>query len=148
MKRILAAVLGVCVLVGVAQAALDAYDTMTVKTISTVKTCVGTETNAAVDVSGAKGICNFIVIFSAENVNTASFAATGTLTHCASSGGTYSVVTNGAGSAVRATYSGITATGQVSSIKVESEKLLRYVKFVTSATTGTNDMGAVLIYSK
>jgi hypothetical protein len=147
-KKILATIMAGCVLVGAAQAALDAYDTMTVKTISTVKTCEGTQTNAAVDVSGAKGTCNFLVIFSAENVNTASFAATGTLWHCATSGGTYSVVTNGAGSAVRATYSGITATGQVTSIKIESDRLLRYVKFITSANTGTNDMGAVLISPK
>jgi hypothetical protein len=144
----MATILAGCVLAGAAWAALDAYDTMTLTTVSTVKTCVGTQTNAAVDVSGAKGICNFLVIFAAENVNTASFAATGTLWHCASSGGTYAVVTNGAGSAVRATYSGINATGQVTSIKIESENLLRYVKFITSANTGTNDMGAVLISPK
>lgn len=129
-------------------AALDAYDSVTVKSISTLKLATGAQTNAAVDVAGAKGICNFIVAIGPAYTNAANFGASATLRHCASSTGTYLPVTNGAAAEVTVTGAGVSGTGAVTSVKVEAEKLLRYVKLFTVSTNDTCDIGAVLLYSK
>lgn len=148
MKKALIGIFTVALVASAAFAALDAYDTMTVKTISALKLASGIQTNAAVDVSGAKGVCNLLVEIGPAYTNAATFGASATLKHCASSGGTYVTVTNGAGSAVVVTGAGITGTGAVTSVKVESEKLLRYVKLFTTVTNDACDIGAVLIYPK
>lgn len=151
MRKLIAIAIAGLVSCGVAMAALDVYDTVTVKTVSTLKLATGTQTNAAVDLAGAqKGICNFIIFISAATTNDATFAATGTLYHATAIGGTYYPVTNGAGSVVRGTCTGYAGTGTVTSVKVESEKLNRYLKlYTTVAGAGdTCDIGAVLLYSK
>ena len=146
MKRFLIAAVALCAVV--ALAGLDTYDTVTVKTISTPKVASGVQTNAAVDVAAAKGICNFIVTIGPAYTNAADFGASATLRHCASSTGTYLPVTNGAASEVTVTGAGIAGTGSVTSVKVEAEKLLRYVKLYTVSTNDQCSIGAVLLYSK
>lgn len=150
MKKALISMAAIFVIGAVAVfAAFDTYDSVTVKTISTLKSATGTQTNTVVDLAGAyKGVCNFIAYITSADTNAANFGASATLTHCATSGGTYAVVTNGAGSAVTATCFGYAGTGTVTSIKLESENLLRYVKLVTVSTNDTCDIGAVLLYSK
>ena len=129
-------------------AALDVYDSVTVKSVSTLKVATGSQTNAVVDVAAAKGICNFIVAIGPAYTNAADFGAAATLRHCATTNGTFLPVTNGAGSQVTVTGAGIAGTGSVTSVKVEAEKLLRYLKLYTVATNDTCDIGAVLLYSK
>ena len=133
---------------GVGYAGLDTYDTVTVKSISTLKVASGVQTNAAVDVVDAKGGCNLLVAIGPAYTNAADFGAAATLRHCATTNGTFLPVTNGAGSQVTVTGAGIAGTGSVTSVKVEAEKLLRYLKLYTVATNDTCDIGAVLLYSK
>jgi hypothetical protein len=144
--KIMAAIVALCA--GVVFAALDTYDTVTVKSISTLKVASGVQTNAAVDVAAAKGVCNFIVAIGPAYTNAANFGASATLRHCASSTGTFLPVTNGAAAEVTVTGAGVAGTGAVTSVKVEAEKLLRYVKLFTVATNDQCDIGAVLLYSK
>jgi hypothetical protein len=132
-------------------AALDVYDSVTVKTLRTPGPAAGTQTNAAVDVAAAKGICNFIATVGPGHGDVTNYSATVTLTHCATSSGTYAIVTNGAGSAVSVTASAAATgvgTGIVSSVKVEAEVLERYLQTVTVVANDTNTIGAVLLYSK
>jgi hypothetical protein len=126
-------------------AALDLYDSVTVKTISTNKIASQAtliQTNAAIDIANAKGICNFMVMISPASTNGADFGASATLKHSATIGGTYLTVTNGAGTAVSTVASGLT------SFKIEAENLKRFVKLYTVSTNGESSIGAMLLYSK
>lgn len=149
MKKMIAVLTVMLALVATARAALDVYDTVTTKTISTIKLASGTETNAAVDVYGAKGVCNFIVYMgpSVTNSTTSVYTNTATLYTSTASAGTYSIVTNGAGSAVTVSGSATNGTGTNISFKVEAAVLKRYLKLYTSATEPTM-IGATLLYSK
>jgi hypothetical protein len=123
-------------------AALDTYDSVTVKNISTTKTATGIETNAAVDVANAKGICNMLISIGPGYTNAADFGAVATLRHSTASAGTYYPVTNAAGSVVSASAVGIT------SVKVEADRLKRYVKLYTAVTNDACAIGGALLYSK
>lgn len=150
MKKAIAGIVVVCVVAVSAFAALDVYDAVTVKTISSPKVAAGSQTNAYVDVAAAKGICNFIVAIGPGYTNAADFGAAATLRHCATTNGTYLPVTNGAGSQVTVAGNAGTGsgTGVVTSVKLEAEKLLRYVKLYTVVTNDSAGIGAVLLYSK
>lgn len=147
MKKLVFVFTAAALLAGSALAALDLYDTVTAKTISTLKSSFGTETNSVVDVAQAKGVCNLFVTMSAGVASNATFGASATLTTCATTNGTFVNVTNGAGSVVRATCYSVSGTGTVTSIKVEAQKLSRYVKLVTVSTNDVSHIGAVLLYS-
>ena len=148
MKTILIILALIALAVAPAVAALDTYDTVTNITVSSVKLASGVQTNGAVDVAIAKGTGHLLVSIGPARTNAADFGASATLRTCATSGGTYVPVTNGAGSEVTVTGAGITGTGAVTSVKVEAAKLQRYIKLFTVATNDTCDIGANLLFVK
>ena len=136
-------------LAGAALAALDAYDTMNTYQVSLPKTATGSQSNTVCDVVAAKGVCNVILILgpSSTNNNVGTFTNSATLRTSATSGGAYTIVTNGAGTAVSATATNVT-TGTNVAFKVEADKLLRYVKLYTTSNGDTSTIGAVMIAPK
>ena len=151
MRKILMAGMAAVLIAGVAIAGLDVYDTVTVNTIKSIETADGTETNAYVDIAAAKGIGNYIVMIGAGYTNATAYTNTVTLYHCATTNGTYLVVTNGSGSAVStvcdASVVGV-GTGKYESVKIESEVLKRYLKLYTVTAHDKGDVGAVLLFRK
>lgn len=141
MKRTGLLIAGLIAATVTAYAALDAYTPITVKTIKLPMTGTGTQTNAATDVYDAKGICSLIVTHGPRTAGAASWTNTVTLTTCATTGGTYTVVTSAANTAT-------TGTGTVSVTKVDAASLGRYVKLITANGTNTCANSAVLLYSK
>ena len=132
---------------GLAFAGLDVYDTVSVKTLGhptyvTVDTAV---TNTAVDVAGAKGICNLVVTVGAGTTNGVDYVNTVTLKHATASNGSFSVVTNGAGSAMVFSTNASNGVGVVYSRKLEAEVLKRYLRLeATTAGEGGNFSGVLL----
>ena len=129
-------------------AAMDVYDTVTVKTLSVPRLVTTAYTNAVVDVATAKGNCNVIIYLGPATTNAADYSCTATLKHSTTTDGTYVTVTNGAGSAVSATTTNHAGVGTVTSIKLEAEKLSRFVKLYVENENDTGEAGAVLLYSK
>jgi len=129
-------------------AQMDVYDTVSVKTLSAPRLVDTAYTNAAVDVATVKGNCNVIFFLGAATTNAADYSCTATLKHSAASGGTYATVTNSAGSAVSATTTNSAGVGTITSVKVEAESLLRYVKLYVENENDTGEAGAVLITKK
>jgi hypothetical protein len=133
---------------GLVYAGLDVYDSVTVKALKTPAILVGVQTNAAVDVSGAKGTCNLLVFFG-SGTNGGASVVSATVKHATTSAGTYITLTNAAGTACVFTNSGTAAVGAFSSTKVEADRLRRYIKVYTSvAGEEAIDCAAYLLYSK
>jgi hypothetical protein len=123
-------------------AALDAFDSVTVKVLSQpIAVNAAAITNTAVDISAAKGIANLMVYQSAAYTNCATYTNTVTLQKSTASAGTYSAVT----SVVVTAYAG---TGTVSSIKLDVASLSRYLRLIVNTVGDTGEGGAVLIYPK
>jgi hypothetical protein len=122
-------------------AGLDVYDSVTVKTLQRPLAKTGTTTNTAVDVSAAKGICNWLVILGPRTSGAATFTGRVDLTSCATSGGTYSTVASKGVAAV-------SGTGYVYSVKIDAQSLSRYVKCVFTLGTNAAVVGSELLYSK
>jgi len=139
MKKTLA-ILALVAAAGIAYAALDAYTQITVKTLQRPVATSGTTTNTAVDVYDCKGIANWLVTIGPRTAGASLFTSTVYLTTSATSGGTYTAVTNVA--------TIVTATGTVSSVKVDAASLKRYVKLVRAATTNSVVIGSQLLYPK
>jgi hypothetical protein len=143
-KALIFAALVALVLVGVpAFAGLDAYDSVTVTTVSLPKTATGVQTNAAVDMYAAKGKGSLILTFSAADTNAADFGASAALYTSAASAGTYTAVTGAS-----AASAGVAGTGTVSTVAVDASALKRYVKLFTVATNDTCRIGAVIVFPK
>lgn len=123
-------------------AALDAYDTMTVKELGKpIAVNAAAITNTAVDISAAKGIANLLIYQSAAYTNAAGYTNTVALQKSATSGGTYSAVTS-------AVVTASAGTGTVTSIKLDVQSLSRYLRLIVTTVGDTGEGGAVLIYSK
>lgn len=126
----------------VANAALDAYDSMTVKTLTVpIGVNAAARTNAAVDISAAKGIGNLIVMQGPAYTNSATFTNTVEIQKSTSGTAGWTAVTS-------VTYVANAATGQVSSIKLDINKLQRYLRAIVTGNDDASDAGAVLIYPK
>jgi len=102
-------------------------------------------TGSAVDVAAYKGNATFAVECGvsaiAGNTNIV------TLTHCTTSSGTYSTVTNTAGTAVCVTRTGAFTNTAPDTVSIDSARLHRYVKgTVSQPGKYTNVVSAVLIF--
>jgi hypothetical protein len=122
-------------------AALDVYDSVTVKTLQRPLAKTGTTTNTAVDVYDAKGIGNWLVTLGPRTAGATTFTGNVALVTCATSGGTYSEVTSKGVAAVG-------GTGYVYSVKIDAQDLKRYVKCIFTLGTNTAVAGSELLYSK
>ena len=135
-------VCGCALFCGQANAALDAYDSMTVKELGKpIAVNAASITNTAVDISAAKGIANLLIIQGAAFTNAATYTNTVTLQKATAAAGTYSTVT----SAVTTAAAG---TGVVTSIKLDVQSLSRYLRLIVNTVGDTGEGGAVLIYPK
>jgi len=129
-------------------AALDVYTSVEVETLGVPTMVTGGLTNATVDVASAKGICNVILSVGAGTTNGAAYTSTATLEQCATDGGTFFTVTNGTGNAVSATCTNSAGAGIVSSIKLEADRLKRYIRLKVTNENDTGVVGGVILYSK
>ena len=141
MKRTLGLILVAVLAAAAALAALDVYDSVTVKTLRTPLAATGTTTNTAVDVYDAKGICQLIVTHGPRTAGAATFSNVVTLQTSTASGGTYSTVT----AITNATTGG---TGTVATAKIDAASLKRYVRVVMANGTNTAANSVLLLYSK
>ncbi len=152
MKHIAVGVVASVIACGSVFAALDAYDTMTYTEISTLKdSTIGTVTNTTVDAAALrKGINAFIVYMGSSSTNgSAIFGASATLQHSTTTNASgFYTVTNGAGTAIVATSFGTNAVGTVTTFKIESENLKRYLRLVTVSTNDRCRIGATLVSPK
>ena len=99
-------------------------------------------TSAAVDVSAYKGNATFAV---QSDPSTVACTNTATLTHCATSGGTYATATNLAGTACVVTQTG-PATNDIQTVAIDLARLHKYVKVVVAQSgQQTNAMSAFLV---
>lgn len=98
-----------------------------------------TVTGSAVDVAAYKGNGTFVV-----NIGDGAAAATNvvTITHCATSGGSYTTVTNLAGTAGVITHNG--TTNSLDTFACDLSRLHKYVK-AKYTTTGTNSAVSVIL---
>ena len=142
MKKLIGLCVAAVIGVGAAQAALDAYDSVTVKTL-TVPVTVNAEarTNAAVDISAAKGIANFIVMHTPAYTNSTTFTNTVALQKSTTGSSAWVAVTS-------VTYVANAATGTISSIKLDVNTLSRYLRVISTANDDASAPGAVIIYPK
>lgn len=148
MKKIAMILVVLVALSGVAVAGLDTYDSITVKTLAAPVTVTGSQSNAVVDVAGAKGTCNLLLDIGPAVTNAANFTCTATLKTCATSAGTYYTVTNMTGNACALTSTNHSGTGSATSIKVEAAVLKRYVKLYYTAANDTCVVAGKLLYMK
>jgi hypothetical protein len=142
MKKFLIA-MAALVCSGVANAGLNAYDAVTVTTVSLPKVATGAETNAAVDMANAKGKGSLIITISAADTNAVDFGASATLRTSATSAGTYVAVSGATASTLA--HAG---TGVITQVAVDASALSRYVKLFTVSTNDTCRIGAVLVFPK
>ena len=99
-------------------------------------------TNAAVDVTAYKG--NSSIVVNWGTASSSSYTGTVTVTHSATSGGTYTTVTNLAGTAGVLTSTGIT-TNEVDTFAIDLGAVHRYLKLVYAPNTHTNSVSAILV---
>jgi hypothetical protein len=142
MKKLLIA-LAIALCSGLSYAGLNAYDAVTVTTISSPLVADGVQTNAAVDMANAKGKGSLIITISAADTNAATFGASATLMTSATSAGTYTAVSGASASTLL--HAG---TGIVSQVAVDASALSRYVKLFTVSTNDTCRISAVLVFPK
>jgi hypothetical protein len=123
-------------------AGLDAYDSVTVKVLTQPLPvdCVAV-TNTAVDIAAAKGTANLVVSLSPGYTNAAVYTNKVVFQTSTASAGTYTTVTS-------ATTVAVAGTGVVSSIKVDTGSLSRYVRTIISTAGDKGTASAVLIYPK
>lgn len=150
MKRLFLTVAIAVVCAMTARAGLDVYDSVTTATLGnqTVVTVGTTVTNTAVDIAAAKGIGNLIITVGAGATNAADYVCTVTLKHATASNGTYTTVTNGAGTAMVFTTAASNGVGRTVSSKLEAEVLKRYLRLEASAAGQNGSFGGAFLYSK
>ena len=150
MKRFFVSLIALAAMALTARAALDTYDSVTVKTLGrpTLVAVDTTVTNTAVDIAGAKGIGNLIVTVGAGATNAADYVCTVTLKHATASNGTFTTVTNGAGTAMVFTTAESNGVGRIVSSKLETEVLKRYLRLEASAAGQDGSFGGAFLYSK
>jgi len=101
------------------------------------------ETGPAVDVSAYKGNATFVAAWGKSAV--AGYTGTVTVTHCATSGGSYTTVTNLAGTAGTMTKTGVT-TNEVDEFACDLARLHKYVKVSLAAQANeTNGVSVILV---
>ena len=124
--------------------ALDANQMFYVE-IYPAQTATGTTTNKSadgVDIAAYKG--NAVVACSIGAGTMATITNTVTMSHCATTNGTYVTVTNLAGTAVAFTHAG-TGTASLQTKRIELDRLNAYVRVVAANSTDTNVVSVVLI---
>lgn len=137
-NRIAMALVG---LVGICSVAL-ATDANLMKYLTLLGTSSASETGSAVDVSAYKG--NATIVINWATGSEATYTGTVTIAHCATSGGTYSTITNLAGVAAVKTCTGI-KTNQLDTYAVDLGALHKYVKVTAAHVNATNAVGVVLV---
>lgn len=134
----------IAVLIPLVVIALDANQMHYVE-IYPAKNATGTTTNLAttgVNVSTYKG--NAVVACSIGAGGMATVTNTVTMTHCATTNGTYTTVTNLAGNAVAFTHAG-KAAASLQTARIELDRLHTYVRVKAANGADTNVVSAVLI---
>jgi len=139
MKKVLA-VMFACVVAGVVYAGNDAN---LMHYVGLLSTKAGAATGSAVDVSQYKGNATFVV---AWGVGTdTNHTGSVTIQHCATSGGTYTTVTNLAGTAGVMTTAGAVAN-EVDTFACDLGRLHKYVKAVHAAEgSATNGVAVMMV---
>jgi len=99
-------------------------------------------TSAALDVAPYKGNAALLVDWGTSTVS--NYAASVTFQHSTTSGGTYTTVTNLAGTAGVLSVAGV-ATGAVATYPIDLARLNKYVKVVLAQANETNSVGVVLV---
>lgn len=141
MKKILAFGLVICSAVS-SFAALDAFDSMTVKTLTApIGVNAAIRTNTAVDIAAAKGIGHLLIMQGPAYTNTVTCTNTVTIQKSANGSTGWTAVTS-------AVYVANMQTGTVSSIKLDINTLQRYLRAIVSSVEDTSGAGVVLIYPK
>ena len=151
MKRFFVSLIALAATALVAHAALDTYDSVTVKTLGspTYVALDTTVTNTAVDVAGAKGVGNLIIVCSAAETNdVADYVMTVTLEQSANGTTGFYTVTNGAGSACVYTCILSNGVGNVTSSKLEAGSIKRYLRLKGAAAGNGGQFGGLYLDSK
>jgi len=103
----------------------------------------GSATGPAVDVSAYKGNAAFVVAWGLSSV--AEYTGTVSITHCATADGTYTTVTNLAGTAGTLTNTGVT-TNKVDTFSCDLSRLHKYVKAsLAEQDNETNGVSVIMV---
>jgi hypothetical protein len=139
MRKFLGIFVAVLMVAGLALAALDAYDSMTYKTVlaPTVAVLNTAQTNSYVDIVGRKGIGTAVLAVGPASTNAANFGCNLVLEHCATTNGTYATVTNLSA-----------AVGTVTAFKLDMQALNRYLRTKVTSTNDACVVSAVVVYPK
>jgi hypothetical protein len=122
-------------------AAVYATDANQLSYVALLPTVTNSVTGSAVDIAVYKGNAAMVVNWSASGDS--SYTGTVTLTHSTASGGTYTTVTNTAGTAGVLTSTG-TNSGSVATFPIDLGRLHKYVKVVAAQVNVSNAVGVVL----
>jgi len=99
-------------------------------------------TSAALDVAAYKGNSTVVVDWGTSTAT--NYSATVTFTHCATSGGSYTTVTNLAGTAGVLAKTGA-GTGAVATYPIDLGRVHKYVKAAIAQSNETNSVGVILV---
>jgi hypothetical protein len=139
-KTLIAIVMTVALAVGTVCNAADANQMKYLSLLSPVVSA--SEAGAAIDLASYKGNSTVLVNWGAcADTN---YVGTVTISHANASTGTYSTVTNTAGTAAVLTASGV-GTNVVSTYSIDSARLRKYIKATLTQTPSTNAVGVVFI---
>jgi len=141
MKKFVAILILGCVAM-LAYAGSDANQLFYVSLLPVQTVSATSVTGTAVDVSSYKGNAAFVFSTGASTVN--GYTGVVTVTHCATSGGTYITVTNLAGTALVVTKTS-TNSAAVNTVACDLARLHKYVKVVAAVANDTNEVAVVLV---
>ena len=111
----------------------------------TLGTFATSGTGAAVDVSDYKGNSIVIANWAAGGVTGGTYTGTVTFTTSATSGGTYTTVTNLAGTAGVFTRTGSNVLAKASTFQIDSARLNKYVKATVANVNLTNAVSVLFV---
>jgi hypothetical protein len=120
-----------------------ARDANLMKYVSVLDPVVSTNsTSAAIDVAAYKGNGTIVVDWGISTE--ATYTGVVTVAHSATSGGTYTTITNLAGTAAVLTETGV-GTNQLSTYPVDLGAIRRYIKATVVQENQTNAVGVILV---
>lgn len=140
MRKALIVTLAAAILAPLCASALDANQMNYVELLPAQATAA--VTGSVVNVSAYKG--NAAFVFSVGATTATNYSASVTVKHCTTTNGTFTTVTNLAGTAVAKTVSGATS-GSVTAVPCDLGRLHSFVKVFVSQSGNTNEVGAMLV---
>lgn len=123
-------------------AGLNTYDSITYQELLAPATISGNSTGSVFNLGPYKGIAAVVLTVSDNSLD----GGTNTITiqHSTASGGTYTTLTNEAGTAVSASIVG-SAAGDTSVIKLDTSVAHQYIRAVGSPNGATGTVAAVIV---